>query len=76
MNRNLLPEEDVLDDPDDDEADPSLPGDLWYFNHSHAAVKTRSGGSASGAVVYSQAFVPAPARNYATWRSLRMLMND
>ena len=31
MNLNLLPEEDVLDDPDDDdEADPTLPGDLWF----------------------------------------------
>ena len=31
MSRNLLPEEDALDDPDDDdEADPSLPGDLWF----------------------------------------------
>jgi hypothetical protein len=28
----LLPEEDVLDDPDDDdEADPTVPGDLWYL---------------------------------------------
>lgn len=28
---HLLPEEDVLDDPDDDdEADPTLPGDLWF----------------------------------------------
>jgi len=28
---NLLPEEDALDDPDDDdEADPTLPGDLWF----------------------------------------------
>jgi hypothetical protein len=31
MTRHLLPEEDALEDPDDDdEADPTLPGDLWY----------------------------------------------
>jgi hypothetical protein len=30
--RQLLPEEDVLDDPDDDdEADPTVPGDLWFL---------------------------------------------
>jgi hypothetical protein len=30
---HLLPEEDALDDPDDDdEADPSLPGDLWFHS--------------------------------------------
>ena len=66
MIRNLLPEEDVLDDPDDDEADPTLPGDLWYLSQRECL----------GAVVYSQAFVPTLARNYATWRSIRMLMND
>jgi hypothetical protein len=27
----LLPEEDAIDDPDDDdETDPTLPGDLWF----------------------------------------------
>jgi hypothetical protein len=32
LPRQLLPEEDVLDDPDDDdEADPSVPGDLWFL---------------------------------------------
>jgi hypothetical protein len=31
MPCHLLPEEDVLDDPDDDdEADPTVPGDLWF----------------------------------------------
>ena len=31
MPCHLLPEEDVLDDPDDDdEADPTIPGDLWF----------------------------------------------
>jgi len=28
--QNLLPEEDVLDDLDDDDADPTIPGDLWF----------------------------------------------
>jgi hypothetical protein len=28
---SLLPEEDAIDDPDeDDEADPTVPGDLWF----------------------------------------------
>jgi hypothetical protein len=28
---NLLPEEDAIDDPEDeDEADPTIPGDLWF----------------------------------------------
>lgn len=32
MFHQLLPEEDVLDDlDDDDEADPSVPGDLWFL---------------------------------------------
>jgi hypothetical protein len=31
MIRHLLPEEDALDDPDDDDdADPTMPGDLWF----------------------------------------------
>jgi hypothetical protein len=30
-SRRLLPEEDAIDDPDeDDEADPTVPGDLWF----------------------------------------------
>ncbi len=29
---HLLPEEDALDDPDEDDgADPTLPGDLWFM---------------------------------------------
>ena len=77
MIRNLLPEEDALDDPDDDDdADPTLPGDLWFLNQSRADRKTSIGGSASRTVVYSRAFVPAPARNHATWRSIRMLLNQ
>ena len=58
MIRNLLPEEDVLDDPDDDEADPTLPGDLWFRRQSQAALMTGGRGRASGRVVYSRAFVP------------------
>jgi hypothetical protein len=30
---SLLPEEDVLDDPEEDEIDPNLPGDLWFRSH-------------------------------------------
>ena len=41
MIRHLLPEEDALDDPDeDDEADPTLPGDLWFRRQKRAALKT------------------------------------
>ncbi len=62
MTRNLLPEEDALDDPDDDdEADPTLPGDLWFRRQSPSALKTGVRGRASGRVVYSRAFVPSPA---------------
>ena len=57
MIRNLLPEEDVLDDPDD-EADPTLPGDLWFRRQSQTALMTGGRGRASGRVVYSRAFVP------------------
>jgi hypothetical protein len=40
MIRHLLPEEDALDDPeDDDEADPTLPGDLWFRHRSPSALK-------------------------------------
>jgi hypothetical protein len=32
LNRHLLPEEDAIDDPDEDDvADPTVPGDLWYL---------------------------------------------
>ena len=75
MSRNLLPEEDALDDPDDDEADPTLPGDLWFLSQSCAAMTTGIGGRASGPVVYSRSFVPTPARNSATRRSVRTHMN-
>ncbi|MFN8592877.1 MAG: hypothetical protein U0031_15585 [Thermomicrobiales bacterium] len=34
-DRNLLPEEDVIDDLDDeDPTDPSVPGDLWFRDAS------------------------------------------
>jgi hypothetical protein len=46
MNRNLLPEEDALDDPDDDEADPTLPGDLWFLSRSRSATQAGIGGRA------------------------------
>ncbi len=34
MTLRLLPEEDAIDDleEDDDEADPTLPGDLWFHS--------------------------------------------
>jgi hypothetical protein len=47
MNHNLLPEEDALDDPDDDdEADPTLPGDLWFLSRSRSATQAGLGGRA------------------------------
>jgi hypothetical protein len=62
MIRHLLPEEDALDDPDDDdEADPTLPGDLWFRRQLDSALKRGVRGRASGRVVYSWAFVPSPA---------------
>ena len=61
MILNLLPEEDALDDPDDDdEADPTLPGDLWFRDRLRALVKRGVRGSPPGRVVYSRAFVPSP----------------
>ena len=62
MIANLLPEEDALDDPDDDdEADPTLPGDLWFRQGLPAALKIRARERAQEHVVYSGAFVPRPA---------------
>jgi hypothetical protein len=61
MIRNLLPEEDALDDPDDDEADPTLPGDLWFRRQLGSALKRGVRGRSLGRVVYSWAFVPSPA---------------
>jgi hypothetical protein len=62
MIHNLLPEEDALDDPDDDdEADPTLPGDLWFRGRLPGLQMTRGCGRASGRVVYSGAFAPSPA---------------
>jgi hypothetical protein len=72
MSRNLLPEEDALDDPDDDEADPTLPGDLWFRHEFRVATKAGVRGRATGPVVYSRAFVPSSARNHTTWRSIRI----
>jgi len=77
MIRNLLPEEDALDDlDDDDEADPTLPGDLWFLSQSPGALHSGVAGSASEPIVYSRAFVPAPARNCPTCRTIRIHMND
>ena len=62
MIRNLLPEEDALDDPDDDdEADPTLPGDLWFRHQLPSAVEQAVRGRVSGHVVYSRAFVSLAA---------------
>jgi hypothetical protein len=48
----LLPEEDAIEDPDedDDEADPTLPGDLWFRGAENAAVWRRD---AQFPIVYS-----------------------
>lgn len=61
MIPNLLPEEDVLDDPDANEADPTLPGDLWFQHRLPPLPETRRRGRAAERVVYSRAFVPIPA---------------
>jgi hypothetical protein len=62
MIRYLLPEEDALDDPEaDDDADPTLPGDLWFRRQSRAALRKGVHRRASRSVVYSGAFVPSPA---------------
>jgi hypothetical protein len=62
MIRHLFPEEDALDDPDDDdETDPSLPGDLWFRRELRAAMMRRVSGRTPEGVVYSRAFVPSPA---------------
>jgi hypothetical protein len=58
MNRNLLPEEDALDDPDDgDDADPTLPGDLWFRRRLPDRLTLAVLGTGLGHVVYSGAFV-------------------
>jgi hypothetical protein len=58
MIRNLLPEEDALDDPDDDdEADPALPGDLWFRRRLPAPLTRAVLRRGLGHGVYSGAFV-------------------
>jgi hypothetical protein len=43
MRLRLLPEEDAIDDlEDDDEADPNLPGDLWFLTARASAPKLAS----------------------------------
>ena len=66
MSHNLLPEEDVLDDADDDGADPTLPGDVWFLSQSRTVAEAIPGRRGAGPIVYSRAFVPAPARSSAT----------
>ena len=62
MIRNLLPEEDAIDDPeDDDEADPTLPGDLWFRRERSAAPGSSGRGRAPNAIVYSRAFAQSTA---------------
>jgi hypothetical protein len=62
MIPHLLPEEDVLDEPDDDdEADPTLPGDLWFRLRLPAVTEAGAHRRAAEHVVYSRAFVPMPA---------------
>ena len=62
MIPQLLPEEDVLDDPDDDDdADPTLPGDLWFRHRLPALTEPGARRRAGERVVYSRAFVPMPA---------------
>ena len=61
MTCHLLPEEDALDDPDDDEADPTLPGDLWFRHNFRVAMTAGVRGRATGPVVYSPAFAPSSA---------------
>jgi hypothetical protein len=47
MIRRLLPEEDALDDPDDDDqADPTLPGDLWFRRRMPSVLKSPVRGKA------------------------------
>jgi len=65
MNAYLLPEEDALDDPDEDgEADPTLPGDLWFRAGISGVRKKRASGSGRGRIVYSRAFA-LPGRKHA-----------
>jgi hypothetical protein len=59
MNAQLLPEEDALDDPDEDsDADPTLPGDLWFRRGVRGTRRNFGTGSSRGRIVYSDAFAP------------------
>ncbi|MBW3632531.1 MAG: hypothetical protein KY456_05845 [Chloroflexi bacterium] len=45
MNAHLLPEEDALDDPDEDgDADPTLPGDLWFRGEWSRVIRRHASG--------------------------------
>ena len=57
MPIQLLPEEDVLEDPDDDdEADPTLPGDLWFRLGRSTLRRVLDREIAQDPVVYSRSF--------------------
>ena len=61
MSRPLLPEEDVLDDPgDEDEADPTIPADLWFRRRLPPARGSAIHQRTAEHVVYSRAFVTMP----------------
>ena len=66
MNAQLLPEEDALDDPDEDgEADPTLPGDLWFRRGVRGTRRNFGAGSSRGRIVYSGAFAPLEPKKRA-----------
>jgi hypothetical protein len=55
MKAQLLPEEDALDDPDEDgEADPTLPGDLWFRVGFSRARRKQASRRERGRIVYSR----------------------
>jgi hypothetical protein len=64
MNTHLLPEEDALDDPDEDgDADPTLPGDLWFRVGFSRVRRKHASGRGRGRIVYSRAFAPPGREN-------------
>ena len=68
MNAQLLPEEDALDDPDEGgEADPTLPGDLWFRREISSTRRYFGRGSSRGRIVYSDAFAPLEPKKRATY---------
>jgi len=64
MNAHLLPEEDALNDPDEDgDADPTLPGDLWFRVGFPNGRRVHVSGRERGRIVYSRAFAPPIREN-------------